>query len=432
MLDRRCIRAAAGVVFGVLLTTGAAAPARAVGVDGAAAVVVLPWVIHAPLRSSFVTLTNPGSAEVQVGGFFAGAEGGPLAFSARKAVDCPVRSLPPESTITLHLATLCPMPLFGDEVIGYVRLSTTDPANGGVFLATTAVRNDRWMSFSVPGVPYGALDPGARLGWKTLEVGGLRTSPPPAGGGVAPDSLDCYVVNLDGGVTTRGDLVLYGADGLPVGEMVMNVPARQMIAYRNLPALMGLPAEARDGLRVELASPNRTMLAAGCGLHVAETQMFAYQLAQTAQTEDATRLHSTVVYAHNAVGSFDIGIGLPQGKKLVFSTYLRWEDHLRCFLVPSPLPGHGTPSPDWLELRVVGPTGAVIAGGDAAKDTFRFSPGRRTRARTDLGQRHFLEISFDESAQPPSPIDVLAWAIRCDSAAGMSEPIIYSAFPDDF
>jgi hypothetical protein len=184
---------------------------------------------------------------------------------------------------------------------------------------------------------------------------------------------------------------------------------------------------------VEFSSNDTSPLVAGCGLEETDTNTLAYQPAQTPVPRDASRLHSVTVSEVVKPGPYQVGYALNPGQKVVLSTYLRWNDKVRCFVTKSPA-FNDDPSP-WLELRVLAPGGAVIAGGDTFKDTFLFSTGHRTTAGSALGQRFLIEISYDEAvlASFPVPFKTGMWGLHCDSAAGMSEPIPYDMpGPDNF
>lgn len=430
MLDRRTVRArAAGVLLLTALALSRAPAVRANGVDGAGRIVVIPLVTDGQRRWSLVTLTNPGPHPIRIEGLYVGAEGTPFAASKVGVWPCQDTELRPDSSVTLRLAALCNLPPPDIDNVGYLELTAFGDSQF-TFLATSAVENDRLQTFSVAGQPAGAFDPSAFLSWfglplPGLAVAGLRSPAAPLPGVPASETLNCYVASLTEPKAVI--LSLLDASGTLLGSKSLLLKTREMSQMVDVLSMLGVPAGARDPLRVELASPDSSRLVAGCGLEVAATRMIAYQPAQTPAPRDAARLRSVGVHEAVDSGPYLIGNPVVLGRKVVLSTYLRWEDKVRCFLTPSPNPNSSFDPTFWLEMQVKTPSGTVVAGGTGAKGTGLFQTGHRDRPVSARGQRWLIEISFDEAALAtvpwPGGSTLSYWGMQCDSAAGMSKPL---------
>lgn len=429
-------RGRAAALVAALLAGAPLAPAS--GVDGAGHVVVIPLVFQGLERGSLVTLTNPGPEPIRVTGTYVGAEGTPLAASQAGPIACPELPLDPDQSVTLPLPVLCPDVRTMDvENFGYLELASRGDSRF-TFLATSATQSNRGTTFGVPGQPVGAFDPGQAPGLPSLRMIGLRGEVPAQ---AQDELLACYFASLD--EAKKVELLLWDAAGSLIGSgpTVMLDP-RRMQRVMLLPAF-GLPTGRYDGLRLEVASQDPSLVIAGCGLERAATLTVAYQPAQTPDPLDRSRLHEAFAETEVTPGPYHVGYLWDHpllggaSRKVTLSAYLQPDDRVRCFLEqPSIYPGFD-PRP-WLELQVRDPRGAVAAGGDRATDTGVFGTGSRGRYPAAAGQRWHVDVSYDEAshAQVPWPNNQNygGWAVRCQSAAGMSVllPVDDPTSSDDF
>jgi hypothetical protein len=414
----------------------AAVPAAASGVDGAGRIVIVPLVVTGDRRESLVTLTNTGSELVKVTGLYVGVEGTPRAASIVGPLPCGPREIPPDGSLTLPLRDLCPDAHTPDsENMGYVELVSDADARAN-FFATSVTDTLRATSFGVLGQPVGAYDPGRVGATSVMEVAGLRTR------AAQDELLFCYVASLD--EKKKVDVELRDGKGAALaGVRSFALDPRRMERFE-VPSSLGLPAADRDGLRAAFTSGDGALLVAGCGPVRNATDVLTYQPAQAAAPADRARLRSVVVQTMTTPGPYKIAsiwqntaVGGNADTKVVLSTYLRSDDEVRCRLVPYANQPNGFDTTPWLELRMIDPNGAVVGGGEGAKDTGAVS----TRARGTFGpgttQRYRIEIGFDEVAGAtfgwPWNTPTGGWQIQCESASGMSEPILLpTTFTDDF
>jgi hypothetical protein len=436
---RRAGRSAVGIaVCGMSLLAGERA--RASGVDGAGRIMIVPWVVTGEARESQITLTNAGHEDLLVDGIYVGMEGTPKAGVRA----CPQRLVPREGSLTLPLRILCPGAYSDGENQGYVELTSAAPDVQGNFFATSAVETNRATSFSVAGQPVGAYDPGFSGLAPGLEVAGLRTR------AAQDETLYCYVASL--AEPKRGTLQVRDASGTPLnGLWSFNLPPRRMERVA-IASAVGLSPADREPLSVAVASSDGALVLAGCGAERPATSVLTYHPAQASAPADRARLRSVNVNVGLQPGPYSVGyiwnhsaVGGSVNQKVVLTTYLRWDDQFRCRLVPWAGQEGGFDGSPWLDLRIVDPLGAVIAGGTGIKDTGTVSTQVRGHYPPGTTQRFQIEISFDQAYHAVVHWPLLGtwpfqhqaltggWEIHCDSAAGMSEPIpLDRFFPDDF
>jgi hypothetical protein len=185
------------------------------------------------------------------------------------------------------------------------------------------------------------------------------------------------------------------------------------------------------------------LVIAGCGIEDVSTNTLDWHPAQTRAPLDGARQRHVESDTGVFFGpyAFAYSWGTPAAPvKVVLSTYLQTDDHVRCRLIqPVRLSPNFDPTP-WLELRVVDPDGVVRAGGDRAIDTGEFVTGVRNGFAGGYRNRWSIEISLDEASQAAVPYPGTlpgVWGVACDSAAGMSTllpvgPHAGGGFADDF
>lgn len=426
-------RAVGTAALGVLSLCGVDA-VRATGVDGAGRIVIVPVVVRSDTRESVVTITNAGTEDLRMRGTFVGAEGTTTAASVVQPIPCVQPVVPAAGSLTLPLGDLCPGVRVDGESLGYLELISSADAHLNFFV-TTDIETRSSTHSAVAGQPIGAFDTAAPAAG--LEIAALRTRK-------AGEQLFCYVASLEEG--KKVTLELRDAAGGSLGSQPFSLLARRMERVE-LPSKLGLPPLDRDGLRVAVTSGDTALVIAGCGPFRPATNVLAYQHAQALAPADRARLRSVDVDAKLRPGPWSVGYQwnhplFPGGldNVVALSTYLRSDDQVRCRLVNYPPLGFD-PTP-WLDLRIKGPNGAVVAGGKGVKDTGSFDTRSRGAYPPGTTQRYQIEIGFDEAAHasnpwpqtgfPSHPMPWGGWALHCDSAAGMSEPAPINSVIADF
>lgn len=406
--------------------------AGASGVDGAGHVLVVPLVFAGLERSSLVTITNAGPEGTRVRGTYVGAEGTPLAASQVGPLACPEQALGPDESRTLPLQDLCPDVRTMDvENFGYLELTSRGDTRF-TFFATSTAQTIRSTSFAVPGQPVGAFDPGLPPAVPLTRTRGLRAIGLRGDVPAVDETLACYFASLDEPKKLR--LLLWDAAGSLVGAgPTLVLDPRRMQRLTLLPAF-GLAVGHYEGLRLEVASDDPTLVIAGCGLERPATLSVAYQPAQTPEPLDRSRLRETLAETLVTPGPYQVGVPWshtsvlsPQSRMVVLSTYLRPDDRVRCFLEQPSIYPSFDPRP-WLELRVRDPLNNVVAGGPWAQDTGVFSTPSRGRYPAAAGLRFHVDVAFNKDAQAqvpwpqtwPNQVLTGGWAVRCLSASGMS------------
>ena len=431
-VERRAARAAALGLL-ALLPAGAA---HATGVDGAGRRVVVPLAFTGGSRESIITITNPNPLPLAVRSTYTGAEGTSKAASTSGEIECLPQTVPANGTLTVLLKNLCLDGVDGEN-FGFVVLVVDMDTEPNMFVTTTV--ESIGVSTSIDAQPWADHDPGfapqATLG---LEVGGVRRR------ANQEERPVCFLGTL--GEPKKVALNLLDRGGASLGTpAVFSIAAGRMLRV-DLESQFGLAPADEDDLRVTFSSAEPGLLLAGCGAENKTTKSIGFQLAQTPEPADRSRLHDVVVEAETHPGPYQVpfpwwhtAVCDPADRKVTLSTYLRPDDEARCWLetwVQQAPPGYDTTP--WLELQVKDPKFNVIAGGSRVKDTGTF----RTRSRGALpaaaGDRYVIEISFDEDAGswphwPSTVPHAGGWQVHCTSAAGMSEPIpVPVQYPDDF
>jgi hypothetical protein len=416
-------------------------PAGASGVDGAGETVVVPLAFTGSPRESTFTITNPNPETVRVQSTYVGAEGTVNAASVRGTIPCDDQDVPGRGSVTLLLRTLCPAAYTADaENFGYVSVSVDVPPASSpsepirpVFVSTIVSANG--VSTGVDGQPIGDHDPGfsapSTLG---LQVAGLRTRQNQR------ERPVCFVGTF--GELKKVSLNVLDSSGNPLASGLTRTLDPERMEAIDLQSALGLPLVDQDDLRLVATSGEPGLLLLGCGGENRDTKSIAYQPSQTPEPSDRSRLHSVTVHAELVAGPYHIAYVWwhtpwdPEDRKVQLSTYLRPDDEVRCVLENWVGDPYGTIWPH-LELRVLDPAFNVIAGGSNVQDTGLFRTASRGKLSPAAGDRHVIEISYNEgSSWPHWPQHVPhtgTWQVRCMSAAGMSEPIsVPSAALDDF
>lgn len=426
-------------------------PARAASLDGAGRIVVVPYVVSGFRRETTLYLTNPSRRFVTVSALYIGAEGTPFASSVKGPISCASRvTLRPEGSEQISLSQLCPELSTPDvENVGYVELTTRGGNDTAPFFATSVVNTINNDQFGVEGVPVGAIDSAEstllRVG--TLRVTGLEGDVPSANPAGLEKVASCYVATLAEPKNVTVQLMEYTSGAArPIGTPVTaKLGARQMVQLRNIFQMAGLPRGRSTNTTAEfyadhsgtLIYADGAALIASCGISTLALDTEDYRLARTPRPRDLSRTRGPVVGEMNfSVGPYTIGYGMPQGVNAVMSTYLRHEDHVRCWLVRSSIRPNVDSVP-WQELRVINPDGVVVAGGPFAQDTGVFFTGVKNSTNNGINDRWRIEVSWigTPGSYPPLPNNIptnLFSNVQCTSSSGMSHLMPLSSPVDSF
>jgi hypothetical protein len=413
--------------------------AGASGVDGAADIVVIPLVMIGAEGESHVTFTNAGPEALEISSIYVGAEKTPLAASRAGTFTCQNQRLEPWGSVTLPLHDLCGLFPPSPDLTHFGYLEATSRGDSQTrFYATSELRT-KVETFGIAGQPAGAFDPGLDPG---LRVLGLR-----APGVMKDETLACYVATL--GQAKKALVELFDGDTQRLlGSRAVAMAARRMQRVDGSQLGAGANPSAKN-LWVKVTSTDPELVVAGCALEQAAPQRIAYQAAQTAAPKDTARLRSVTVSSAMQTGPYKFGVifncppphAPAMCNKVILSTYLRWDDTVRCQLVrPDQTPydtsyNNGDPS-NWYELQMRHPDGTIVAGGDNIWDTGYVKTGHRGTSKASAGQRWLIEISYNETSQAAVSwqykLDPGYWGLACESAAGLSEPLPVTSGPDDF
>jgi hypothetical protein len=412
------------ILFIGLVLLAAVPRARASGVDEAARIVVIPRVGTSSLRESRITITNPGPEWITIDALYVGADGTP----SPGPLTCNPQKVPAEGSLSVLLSDLCGLAPRPDAAeFGYLELTSTADARGN-FFATSRADGDE-DALAVQGYPAGDFDPAMPPGTRVI---GVRNRP------AAQEFLACYVAALSEAKTVVISVIDGGTSNLLLSTRV-SLAARTMQRV-DVNALL---RRDRENLRIDFTSPDASLLVAGCALERPGSERFAYRLAQSPDpgATDTARMREVHVEGEMYSGRYVFGTAFnynPKGgatTKMILSTYLQWDDTVRCAFERPTINNFypGDPSPSY-ELQVRDPGGSVVAGGSGIQDTGVFRTGHRGRLPASAGQRWQIELSYNEGAGWDSLWHFAPgyWGLYCQSASGMTEPLPLAGASDDF
>lgn len=446
---------ALALLAATLVSTGAVAGSE----ESTAELLILPLAIEGRERTSEVTLSNGSNTPITVRSTWFGAVDTPLALDRAGPLDCDPVSIMPLGAVSLPLRDLCPRLRTPDvENRGYMRVWVESDQRayiGAAIVTTTAAgaqfRIDaeplgahdiaapiaRFLQDS-PGDPFRNLDP--------LQVHGLEGEVAPRGG---PRDLvaRCWVAAPDRGKAV--DLVVQDDQGQSVGRPVPVVLGDGEMREVQVFDLAGLPPGTYRQMRVLVTTPitgataldfERAPIVAGCGSERMVAEQVDYRRARTPSPSDATR--QPIIDADIGVTSGPYKVGMPlshvlwghsTSTKAVVAVFVQPEDQIACrAVIRNP---RFAPLQYQLELQVKDAAGTVVAGGDGIRETGLFETGPRDRAGGALDGPWTIEVSLDEAAYSANPppggarIVIGDWGLMCESAAGLSQPVLQSAGP---
>jgi hypothetical protein len=428
--------------------TGAATEAGAASLDGAGRIVILPYAVSGLVRESTIYVTNPSQRPITVHALYVGAEGTPSAASVNGVVFCGDTRLAPGESIGQTLSSLCPISTPDVENVGYLEFITYGAFDSAPFEVTSLVDVKGQGHFGVEGVPSAAFDPGRLSSERgsTLRVKDLIGD---VGSMSAEFISHCMVATLSEPKTVEVQLQEYSSGvAKPLGSaQTISLQPWRMEVLGDIFRRAGLPPGRFANITAEFyAVPSNqgpfadgADVIASCSVENPPSQLEDVRLAETPAPRDHGRSRSAVVGDSNfRVGPFQIGYGLPLGKKARMSVYLRHEDRVRCFLTESVVkPGAGIVP--WQELRVIDPDGNLVAGagGSDRNDTGVFFTGPKNGRHKGVNDRWTIEISWREIArgdysQIPRGNQFDIFGIECTSTNGLSQLLPLDTGSDDF
>jgi hypothetical protein len=372
--------------------------------NGYSSIVHLPVVVNSGAFASTLYVHNPNASPVNVQFNYTGAGATPTAGP----VDCGLHAIPAGSTSEFDFAALCP--LSGASNFGSMRIYETSPINRPISVYTRVQSPVAGNGFSVEGFPIGnfANDKGV-----SVAVGLKRSSLLPG------YQTNCFVGSIGEPVTV--DVALYAADNTQLGTtQTVSVPAGGLARMLDVFAVAGAPAGDLGNVRAEFRQNadqvGNPSYSAFCTVQNNTTFDADFRIAKAVSPDDLTLQYTSTVNK-DALGN---NIDIPPGAKVVFAMLVKHPDFLACRVI-----GDGLPN---AELRIVDPSGNVVAGGNDVNDTTEFFTGEKSTVANGQNARWLVEVG----ARDGGGIPAANFNLQCRSGNGASKPLVVAILPDDF
>lgn len=392
----------------VLIAAAALAPAAHASVDETASRVLVPFVWRDKGAATRLLVTNHEPVDVKVQVRYVGERQGPA--PGHKV--CGSVNLAAARLTDLDYAALCGLPsdpgqgavlliqISGDvaRLSARARIDSLSPTTGAVL-----------GTFTVQGLPLGALD--------TTEnehvVQGLRPSSPMSAG----VTTDCFFGSAFDG-SGRGGMVgridLRDAGGALVGSRLFALRPLELLALRDVFALLGVPPGTGPGLRADVVWSGFGDAVYGYCLasHAGATKTdrtFAFEPMQVADPKDDLRRRDMKAAETPFLMPFQMP-GLPFGPTAVahHGVYLRHPDVVSCGVAS------GDPNAP-MRITAVAPDGTRIGGQSPRTPEFATVP--HGSVSVSGHEMWGLEVEW----MPGNiPVGVVPYSLDCRSGNGAS------------
>jgi hypothetical protein len=366
--------------------------------DGSGSILIEPLIAQTPSYVSEITVHNPFSDPLPVSVSYTGGS----VTTAAGFRTCAPLVVPGSSTIQFSVGTQCALP--GGGHFGYITLSETS-SFPIPFQAYSRTQTPGGNGFSVPAFPAGAIEAPY---WGHYVVGLKRQSAAPV------YQTNCFVASTD--ASTPYAIRLLNAGGVQIGSTISGfLSAHQMVRYLDIFSAAGLPPGDLSNVRAEFSAGAAPTAALLSFCTVQESTFFGadFRMAQPVETRDGTRQRLQV-----AEDAFDYVADFFHMTR--HDIAIRHPDRVRCGLTSA--------SASVLEIRLVDPNGAVVAGGNNLTDTGTIYTGPRNLYGGFSDFWH-LEVSPRETYLGPYPV---FYTFACFTGNGSGMPIIPSSVLDIF
>ena len=387
-----------------LACLGFSGAAMAQSPNGFSSIIHVPVVVNSAAFSSTIYVHNPGGSAINVQFNYTGAD---ITASAG-ALDCGVHSIPAGSSVEFDFATLCP--LSGASNFGSMRIYETSPINRPISVYTRVQSPVAGNGFSIEGFPIGgfANDQGASI------VDGLKRS------AMLPGyQTNCFVGSI--GEAVAVDVKLFDGANTQLGTtQTISVPAGGLTRMLDVFTVAGAPVGDYSNVRAEfnqnLDQVGNPSFSAFCTVQNNTSFDADFRIAKTILPDDLGQQYTSTVNK-NVFGQDQ---NIPAGQKVVYAMFVKHPDFLSCRVI-----GDGQPN---AELRILNPSGSVVAGGDDINDTTEFFTGEKSTVANGTNGIWRVEVGARDGA------GLLAsnFNLQCRSGNGASKPMVIATLPDDF
>ena len=394
ILSRVSLLAAASLAF-----TGTAS---AQSPNGFASIIHVPIAANTAIYQSTIFVHNPSGTATNVQINYNGATGTANAGT----VDCGVHSIAAGRTAEFDLATVCSL---AGSNFGSMRIWETDPGVKpiAVYSRAQALTGN---GFSVEGFPIGnfANDVGA-----SVAVGLRRQDAAPV------YQSNCFVSSIGEAVTL--DLSLFDGSNVQLGTTQViavgaNDTTRLLDVFAAVGALAGDYSNVRAEFRQNAATVGNPSFSAFCTVQNSTSFDADFRIAKTISPDDGTSLYST----NQPKDGLNNLLSIPVGGKAVFGFFLKHPDFISCRIVGG--------NKDNTEIRLLTPTGTIVAGGDDINEFGEYFTGEKSTVNNGSNGLWLLEVGSRDGAG----IDATKYNVQCATGNGSNRGLLVGNLPDDF
>ena len=383
---------------------GFSGAAMAQSPNGFASIIHVPVVVQSGSYSSTIFVHNPNGSAIDVQFNYTGS----ASTTSAGPLDCGLRSIPAGSTSAFNFSSICA--LTGPNNFGSMRIHETSPINRPIAVYSRVESPVAANGFSVEGFPIGgfANDQDASV------VLGLKHS------FVAPGyQSNCFVGSI--GEPVSVDVALFNAENTQIGTtQTIAVPAGGLHRMLDVFAASGVPAGEQSNVRAVFhQSPTQVgnpSFSAFCTVQNNTTFDADFRIAKAVFPDDLGHQYTSTVNK-DALGN---NVEIPAGGKVVFASVAKHPDYLSCRVI-----GDGAPN---AELRILDPSGNVVAGGDNIADTGEFFTGEKSTVANGTNGIWRIEVGARDGAGIPAA----NFNLQCRSGNGASKPLVVASLADDF
>lgn len=372
--------------------------------NGFSSIIHVPVVVNSAAFSSTIYVHNPAMSAINVQFSYTGADitasAGPL--------DCGLHSIPAGTTAEFDFGTLCP--LTGVSNFGSMRIHETSPINRPIAVYTRVQSPVAGNGFSIEGFPIGGFANDQDI---SVAVGLKRSA-------VLPGyQTNCFVGSIGEAVSV--DVALYDSANVQLGTtQTVAVPAGGLTRMLDVFTAVGAVGDDHSNVRAvftqsatQVGNPS---FSAFCTVQNNTTFDADFRIAKAVFPDDLGHQYTSTVNK-DALGN---NVEIPAGGKVVFATFVKHPDFLSCRVI-----GDGAPNS---EVRILNPSGNVVAGGDNIADTGEFFTGEKSTVANGTNGIWRIEVGARDGAGIPAA----NFNLQCRSGNGASKPLVVAQLPDDF
>lgn len=371
--------------------------------NGFASIVHVPVVVNSGTFQSTIFVHNPNGSDVNVQINYNGAFG----TASSGLVDCGSHAIAAGTTAEFDFGTVCT--LTGVSNFGTMRIWETESTVRPITVYTR-VQALTGNGFSIEGFPIGnfANDNG------TSVALGLRRQ------AAAPTyQTNCFVSSI--GEPVSVDLKLFDGTNTQLGTtQTIAVGANGTTRLSDVFAMVGAAAGDYSNVRAEFSQSAETVgnpsYSAFCTVQNNTSFDADFRIAKTVTPDDGTLLYTS----NQPKDGFGELLIVPAGMKAAFALFVRHPDFVSCRTVGSQV--------DNTEIRLIDPTGSIVAGGDDIIGTGEIFTGEKSTVNNGSNGMWRVEVGSRDGLG----LEANKYNLQCASGNGSNRPLLIGYLPDDF